>query len=106
MKRVQAVQPPYSSTASIERENRFENRRIESSDIPTEGMHLPDQLELYYSHLDSLNLATWPVYKQEGILNEQKRQTGLRRFSKMLHADFGKLFVSACIPENGFRGLP
>lgn len=89
----------------IEQENRFENRKIESSDIPTEGMYMPDQLELYYSHLESLNLAIWPVYKQEGILNEQKKQTGLRRFSIMHLTEFGQLFVSACVPEEGFREL-
>jgi len=89
----------------IQQENRFVNRKIESSDIPTQGLYLPDQLELYYSHLESLNLVTWPVYKQDPILNEQKRQTGLRRFSKMNLTDFGKLFVSACVPEEGFREL-
>jgi hypothetical protein len=86
-------------------ENRFQNRIIEHSDIPTVGMYLPHQLELYYSHLESLNLVTWPVFKQVPILDETDFQTGLRRHSKMHLTDFGKLFVSACIPEEGFRGL-
>jgi ATP dependent DNA ligase domain len=30
-------------------------------------------------------------------------QTGVRRYSKMMLTDFGKLFVTACIPAEGFE---
>ena len=50
-----------------------------------------------------LSLVTWPVLKQDAILDENNKQTGLRRRSKMMLTDFGKLFVSVCIPNEGFR---
>lgn len=86
-----------------EEKDRFENRRIEKSDIPTNELHLPDQIDLYYSHLESLSLVAWPVEKQDPIRDENKRQMGIRRFSRMQLTEFGRLFVSACIPDDGFE---
>lgn len=84
------------------KENRFHNRVIISSELPKDDLYLPDKIELFYSHLESLSLATWPVEKQTPIMNASV-QTGLRRDSKMMLTDFGRLFVSACIPEKGFE---
>lgn len=69
---------------------RFENRRIEKSELPTDELHLPEQIDLYYSHLESLALVTWPVSGQEAIL-DGGRQTGVRRRSTMKLTDFGQL---------------
>ena len=84
-------------------EKRFENRRIEKSNLPTDALLLPQELELYYFHLESLNLVSWPVYKQDPIFNEQGVQIGVRRQSRMLLTEFGRLFVNACIPGKGFK---
>ena len=84
-------------------EDRFENRKIEESSLPTEDLFLPDQLELYYSHLKSLNLVSWPILKQDPVMDESEVQVGIRRYSQMHLTDFGKLFVTACIPAEGFR---
>lgn len=84
------------------KENRFENRTIETSDIPAAELWQPEQVYLYYSHLDSLSLVEWPVEKQEPILGADGVQTGLRRYSTMRLTDFGRLFVAACIPTAGF----
>lgn len=84
------------------KENRFENRRIETSDIPAAELWPPEQVDLYCSHLDSLSLVEWPVEKQEPILGADGVQTGIRRYSTMRLTDFGRLFVAACIPTAGF----
>lgn len=88
-----------------ETEGRFENRKIEESTIPMAELSLPDQLGLSFSHLSSLSLVEWPVDKQDAIRDDRKRQTGVRRYSTMRLTDFGKLFVSACIPDEGFRNV-
>jgi Abortive infection alpha len=81
--------------------NLFENRRIEKSNIPTDKLYYPENIELYYSHLDSLSLVEWPVYKQDPI-SVNGTQYGIRRNSKMCLTQFGKLFTKACLPEKGF----
>jgi hypothetical protein len=84
------------------KENRFENRRIEKSTIPDQQLFYKNKVELYYSHLESLSLVEWPVYKQDPIV-ENGIQKGIRRFSKMMLTEFGKIFITACIPANGFK---
>jgi len=86
-------------------EHRFDNRRIEQNNLPTNDLYLPDKLDLYYSHLESLSLVSWPVYKQDPIKDVTGKQTGIRRWSRMHLTDFGRLFADACIPEKGFSGL-
>jgi hypothetical protein len=83
-------------------ENRFRDRRILKSELPIDELYLPDKVELLYSHLESLNLVTWPVEKQTPLKDSSGVQTGIRRYSTMMLTDFGRLFVSACIPEKGF----
>jgi hypothetical protein len=83
-------------------ENRFENRIIEESDIPEAKFFRPEQLNVYYSHLESLSLVIWPVTKQDPIKDSSGTQTGIRRYSTIQLTEFGRLFVSACVPEDGF----
>ena len=85
-------------------QNKFENRKIEESTLPSEDLQYPHQIELYYSHLESLNLVKWPVEKQDAIVNDGI-QTGLRRYSTMHLTEFGQLFVSVCVPEGGFGNV-
>jgi hypothetical protein len=84
-------------------ENRFVNRVVEQSDVPSHELLLPEQLNVYYSHLESLSLVIWPVKKQDPIKDEQGVQKGIRRYSTMQLTEFGRLFVSACVPEEGFQ---
>ena len=81
--------------------NQFFNRRIEKMAVPLHKLVFPANLELYYSHLQSMNLALWPVYKQDPI-HANGVQSGIRRYSKLTLTDFGKLFVKACIPDDAF----
>ena len=85
-------------------ENQFKNRVIEHSELPNTELFLPTKIDLFYSHLESLNLVTWPVVKQDATFAVQGGpQTGLRRHSRMALTDFGKLFAAACIPAAGFE---
>jgi hypothetical protein len=85
-------------------ENKFKNRAIEKSELPNDELFLPNQMDLFYSHLESLNLVTWPVEKQDPVVAVAGGpQTGIRRYSKMMLTDFGRLFVAACIPAEGFE---
>jgi abortive infection alpha-like protein len=84
--------------------NKFYNRVVEKSELPKEELLKPDLIELSYSHLESLSLVTWPVLKQEPIMAETGGvQIGLRRHSKLMLTDFGRLFITACIPAEGFE---
>jgi len=82
--------------------NRFVNLKIEKNTIPKDKLYYSDQVNMYYSHLESLSLVSWPVFKQDPI-SDGSRQIGVRRYSKMNLTEFGKFFVNACVPEGGFR---
>jgi hypothetical protein len=84
------------------RNNRFINRRVESSSLPVDVLFRPESIELYYSHLESLSLVQWPIVDQKAI-PASGTQTGLRRTSRMNLTEFGRLFAKACVPEEGFR---
>lgn len=84
-------------------ENRFENRRIEQNNLPLSDLFLPERLDMYYSHLESLSLVSWPVYKQDPVMDGSGQQIGIRRFSRMHLTEFGRLFTNACIPSAGFH---
>lgn len=84
--------------------NQFTNRVIVESELPASELAQPNQVDLYYSHLESLSLVRWPVLKQEPI-TDGYTQTGVRRCSRMELTDFGKLFVAACVPNEGFVPL-
>jgi hypothetical protein len=91
-------------TLDLDRENdRFINRKIEKTTIPVDKLLFPNKAEMYYSHSDSLSLAKWPLIREEYLKDEKGIQTGLRRYSKMHLTEFGRFFVNACVPENGFR---
>lgn len=85
-------------------EKRFENRKVINSTIPANKLVNADALEIYYSHLESLSLVTWPVIDEEPI-RSGNTQTGIKRKSRMYLTDFGRLFAKACIPENGFNEM-
>jgi hypothetical protein len=82
--------------------NKFMNLKIESSTIPKSKLFYKNNEYLYCNHLESLSLVSWPIVKETPIyLNSI--QTGTRRNSRWILTDFGKLFIEACIPENGFN---
>ena len=82
--------------------NRFSNYQITKTELPSTEFMFPEHFHMYYSHLESLNLVSWPVFDQEYPHNEKNVQIGIIKHSKLVLTDFGKLFVKACIPEKGF----
>lgn len=88
--------------------NRFENRQVLRTTFPIGKLVNPEAMGIYYSHLESLSLVTWPLLDEKPIWdrNENERnkvQLGTKRKSKLLLTEFGQLFVKASIPENGFN---
>jgi hypothetical protein len=82
--------------------NLFSNYQITKTDLPIDEFMFPNHFNMYYRHLESLNLVLWPVDKEEYPLNELNIQIGLIKHSRITLSEFGALFVKACIPENGF----
>ncbi len=84
--------------------DRFINRIVEQSDLPLDELFLPDKFELACSHLEALNLTRWPIENQEPTYAVKGGpQTGIRRHTRLILTDFGRLFVAACIPASGFE---
>jgi hypothetical protein len=84
------------------KQNRFDNRKIEHTELPNSELYNPTGIELYFAHLQSLGLVEWPVLSQEPIM-EDRKQVGVRRYSEMRLTEFGRLFVEAVIPPEGFE---
>lgn len=84
--------------------NRFENLKVERSTIPESELISPASVSIYYAHLESLSLVSWPVLKQDPI-HAGGTQTGIRRHSKIQLTEFGKLFVKACMPSGGMTTI-
>jgi hypothetical protein len=84
--------------------NKFENLKIESSTIPEGELLNSDSVNIYCAHLESLSLVQWPVTKQDPIMMSNT-QVGIRRHSTIQLTDFGRLFVSACLPPNGINPI-
>jgi hypothetical protein len=82
--------------------NSFVNRTIIEEEFPIDKLQFPEDIWLYMSHLNSLNLAgTWQVGKQESIYDEEtKKQTGVYINSERRLNEFGRLFVNACVPDD------
>jgi hypothetical protein len=84
-------------------QNRFVNRIYEKWTIPNSDLFSPESVGVYYSHLESMSLISWPVYKQEPVKKDNV-QVGTRGYCRMHLTDFGHLFASACIPPKGVKG--
>ena len=87
----------------IRAKNQFVNRVYEKWTLPNSELFNPGGVWIYYSHLESMSLVAWPVYKQEPIV-QNGEQTGTRGFCRMHLTDFGCLFAAACIPSKGVLG--
>ncbi|MBD1365279.1 DUF4393 domain-containing protein [Mucilaginibacter sp. ZT4R22] len=83
-------------------ENKFINYRIISSEFSLSELTFPENFQMYFAHLESLNLIKWPILHTEFPRNELNIQTGIIEHGEIELTTFGKLFVKACIPETGF----
>jgi hypothetical protein len=76
-------------------------KEIVMDTTPKDKFIFIDNFFMYVEHLRSLNLTYWNVIKQEGIWDD-KFQTHAFSADEIGLTEFGKLFVNACIPKNGF----
>ena len=80
---------------------RFHNKRITLQEFPVNDLAYPNNFYIYTSHLTSLDLIAFPIYKQEATWHEEegiKRQKGELGFARLHLTDFGRMFVNACQP--------
>ena len=84
---------------------RFDNMKVLNDTSPKNQMTFEEHFEMYISHLESLNLLKWSVFSEEPIydneeINNQRKQNGTYRKTKIYLTKFGDLFVKACIPKD------
>lgn len=94
----------FTDQADLNSSNKFENQRYLKYSVPTDKIVNPEAFQIYYAHMESLSLVSWPVVDQQPIYSEGQ-QTGIKRDSILMLTDFGQLFVAACIPEEGFTNI-
>jgi hypothetical protein len=90
--------------SDLDREkNRFINKRIMTREFPIDDLVFPNNYYVYTSHLISLDLVSFPVYRQEPTWAEGERrvQTGEIGYARLTLTDFGRMFVKACEPPAG-----
>lgn len=105
-----AIEYEYTSDLIVDENGnmKFINRQVTVDTTPKEKLVFNNHFGMYISHLESLNLLAWPVFSEEAIWEEEKqnnsrKQTGLYSKSIIHLTEFGKLFVKACIPQNGIN---
>lgn len=92
-------------TEGVDGKSRFENVKVLKDTSPKDKMTFVEHFDMYISHLESLNLLKWSVMSEEPIfenddLNNNKKQKGTYRKTKIYLTKFGDLFVKACIPKD------
>lgn len=81
--------------------NRFHSKEITYQEFPVSELIYPNNFYVYTSHLMSLDLVNFPIYKQEPTFEDAKRalQNGENGYAQLRLADFGVMFVRACEPS-------
>lgn len=85
---------------------KFRNTQIVRDTTPKDKILFIDHIFMYISHLESLNLIEWPRLSSDPIDDESGNQIGLKVVTKIELSEFGRLFVKACIPSQGFSIQP
>lgn len=86
--------------------NLFQNKRIIYQEFPVGDLIYPEIFYVYTSHLISLDLIAFPVYKQEPTWedDENRIQNGEKGYAKLILTEFGLMFVRACNPDTNGDG--
>ena len=100
------IEYEYTSDLIIDEKgkSRFVNRQVTVDTTPKEKIVFNNHFGMYISHLESLNLVSWPVFSQEAIWENEndsnlRKQTGSYSKTVIHLTEFGQLFVKACIPK-------
>lgn len=81
---------------------RFKNNILIKSNIPKDQILFFEHFDMYIHHMESLNLVEWKIANEKAILDNIEKQIGVETATMVELTDFGYLFVSACIPKDGF----
>ena len=76
--------------------NKFHNKKVVRTTIPSDELHKPDSFEIYNSHLTSLSLVSWKLINREAVRDKSGKQTGTREAHELRLSEFGRLFMDAC----------
>ena len=79
--------------------NRFYKTRIIRNDFPVDKLTFPDNYTMYINHLNNLQIAGVPEYKNQEPIVIQGKQTGVKIYRRTSFLDFGALFSKCCIPD-------
>jgi len=81
--------------------NRFHSKTITLQEFPVNDLIYPGNFYVYTSHLISLDLIGFPVYKQEPTFEEDSNrvQNGELGYARLHLTTFGEMFVRACEPK-------
>ena len=80
--------------------NRFYNHRITRNDFPLNTLTFPNNFTMYINHLNNLQIAGVPEYRNQEPIISSGKQIGVKIFRKTSFLDLGLLFYDCCIPEN------
>ena len=84
-------------------ENRFHSKTITLKEFPVDELIYPGNFYVYTSHLISLDLIGFPIYKQEPTFEDEAHrvQKGELGYARLHLTTFGEMFVRACEPKAG-----
>ncbi|HFE38508.1 MAG TPA: DUF4393 domain-containing protein [Gammaproteobacteria bacterium] len=95
-----AYEERYESLYDLSK-NIFHSKKIIYQEFPVDELVYPNNFYVYTSHLISLDLVAFPVYRQEPTWEDEKRQVQKGEIGHaILHlTEFGQMFVRACEPK-------
>jgi len=75
--------------------NILSNPKITNIGLEINDLNFPENLLMYIEHLESLNLIQKPTGEHEDLGDK------IIKVERILNTEFGKLFIKACLPNNG-----
>lgn len=81
-------------------DGRFYNNRVIRNDFPVDKLTFPDNFTMYINHLNNLQVAGVPEYRNQEPIMANNKQVGVKVYRKTAFLDFGILFASCCVPED------
>jgi Abortive infection alpha len=75
------------------------SRKVEIDTLPRDGLVDPQNVSVYFDHLDKLGLASVVQERQEPVMSDAdpRMQVGIRLRCKYSLTEFGQQFVRACV---------
>jgi hypothetical protein len=80
-------------------DNRFYGNRIIRNDFPVDELTYPNNYTMYINHLNNMQIAGVPEYRNQEPIFTNGQQTGVKIFRHTSFLDFGRLFADCCVPD-------